>query len=67
VTDLEDAERRIRVALEPMPVDARRKLLEILMVPEAERTAAIGELYRATNGGQASERSSTSRPTGAWR
>jgi hypothetical protein len=52
---LEDAERRSRAALEPMPAGARRRLLEVVMLPEAERAAAIGALYEATDGGEAAE------------
>jgi hypothetical protein len=55
VIDVEDAERRIRAALDSMPAGARRRLLRILMLPEAERAAAIGALYEATDGGEAAE------------
>ncbi len=53
--DLEDAERSIREALAPFPPKTRRAMLRVLTAPEAERAAAIGALYEATDGGEAAE------------
>jgi hypothetical protein len=55
VIDLEEAEARIRAAVAPMPVADRRRLLEAIMLPPDERAAAIGRLYRETDGGQLAE------------
>jgi hypothetical protein len=55
VSDLEDAEVRIRAAVAGYPRETRLALLRVIMAPADQRAAAIGELYRATDGGQAAE------------
>jgi hypothetical protein len=52
---LEDAEDRIRAALAPVPADVRRDLLRALTLPQDERAAAIGHLYRKSGGGALAE------------
>ena len=42
-------------------------MLRVLTAPEAERAAAIGALYVATDGGEAADYGSTSKTTGRWR
>jgi hypothetical protein len=55
VIELEEAEARIRGASAPMPAADRCRLLEAIMLPQDERAAAIGRLYRETDGGQLPE------------
>ena len=43
---LDDAEDEIRAALARFPAHIRRQLLELIMLPQAERAAAIGRFYQ---------------------
>jgi hypothetical protein len=55
VSDLANAESRIRAAMAGYPAETRLALLRVLMAPADQRAEAVGELYRATGGGQAAE------------
>jgi hypothetical protein len=55
VTNLEDAEARIREAVLAFPPRTRRALLRVTTAPQEQRAEAIGRLYREPHGREAAE------------
>jgi len=55
VTDLEDAEARIREAVLAFPPRTRRALLRVTTAPQEQRAEAIGRLYREPHGRETAE------------